>query len=640
MRHVQRAGSVDDHRAEIVERARARCRIGPANDMLPLIVERRAGVVDELAAAAEIHARRRRPKTRWCRRACCAARKPRAASARCRLRARGTEVSEQIRVLEVQRDDRAARVRARRSACSTSRPRRRSSSTRPSATTARSSRRSRPCGRSDGARRKDVASTDARVAQIRDQHREEPRRRIRSAGTVLATYVASGRGRSAGPAALQDRRTSIRSMLRAYVTEPQLAAVKLGQRVQVHVDAGDGKLAIDRRDGELDLVEGRVHADADPDARRARGSRLRGEGPRRQPERRAQDRHAGRRRRSARHRAQRDDDERAAVVVERLEQALRRRRRARRRLVRRRPTASCSGSSGPDGAGKTTLFRILTTLLVPDGGRATVLGLDVVRDLWAIRSRVGYMPGRFSLYPDLSVEENLALLRVGVRHDGRGGLRARSRRSTSRSSRSRDRRAGALSGGMKQKLALSLRARAPARASCCSTSRRRASTPSRAASSGICSRAQGDRARRSSSRRRTWTRRTAATASRSMQQGSMLAIDAPAAIGSRVRRSRCSRCAARDRYALLHALRAYPHAHSVYPFGEVLHYTRRARGRCRPQRSRASCARTCATQGFDDAEVDADRRRRSRTASWRSWARRAGRRRARDGDRRDRRATT
>src|SRR6185312_10654359 len=51
------------------------------------------------------------------------------------------------------------------------------------------------------------------------------------------------------------------------------------------------------------------------------------------------------------------------------------------------------GLVGPDGAGKTTLFRILTTLLVPDAGTATVLGLDVVRDLWAIRSRVGYMPG-------------------------------------------------------------------------------------------------------------------------------------------------------------------------------------------------------------------------------------------------------
>src|SRR5262245_62264200 len=69
--------------------------------------------------------------------------------------------------------------------------------------------------------------------------------------------------------------------------------------------------------------------------------------------------------------------------------------------------AELFGFIGPDGAGKTTLFRILTTLLTPDKGRARVLGHDVVRDLWALRARVGYMPGRFSLYPDLSVDENL-----------------------------------------------------------------------------------------------------------------------------------------------------------------------------------------------------------------------------------------
>src|SRR5690606_20321662 len=65
------------------------------------------------------------------------------------------------------------------------------------------------------------------------------------------------------------------------------------------------------------------------------------------------------------------------------------------------------GLVGPDGGGKTTLFRILTTLMLADRGSAHVLGFDVTRDPWEIRSRVGYMPGRFSLYPDLSVEENL-----------------------------------------------------------------------------------------------------------------------------------------------------------------------------------------------------------------------------------------
>jgi ABC-2 type transport system ATP-binding protein len=70
-------------------------------------------------------------------------------------------------------------------------------------------------------------------------------------------------------------------------------------------------------------------------------------------------------------------------------------------------TGELFGFIGPDGAGKTTLFRILATLLLPDAGQAHVLGSDVVKDLWTLRRQLGYMPGRFSLYPDLSVEENL-----------------------------------------------------------------------------------------------------------------------------------------------------------------------------------------------------------------------------------------
>lgn len=66
------------------------------------------------------------------------------------------------------------------------------------------------------------------------------------------------------------------------------------------------------------------------------------------------------------------------------------------------------GVIGPDGAGKTTLFRILTTLMLANEGTAEVDGLDVVKEYKAIRKRVGYMPGRFSLYQDLTVEENLS----------------------------------------------------------------------------------------------------------------------------------------------------------------------------------------------------------------------------------------
>ena len=112
------------------------------------------------------------------------------------------------------------------------------------------------------------------------------------------------------------------------------------------------------------------------------------------------------------------------------------------------------GLIGPDGAGKTTLFRILCTLLRPDGGTATVDGFDTVRQMRAIRSRVGYMPGRFSLYQDLTVEENLrffATLFGTTVEEGYESVRA----IYSQIERFKDRRAGALSGGMKQKLALS-----------------------------------------------------------------------------------------------------------------------------------------------------------------------------------------
>jgi ABC-2 type transport system ATP-binding protein len=111
------------------------------------------------------------------------------------------------------------------------------------------------------------------------------------------------------------------------------------------------------------------------------------------------------------------------------------------------------GIIGPDGAGKTSLFRMLTTLLLPDGGNASVDGSDIVKDYKAIRDKVGYMPGRFSLYQDLSVEENLNFFAtifnttVEKNYDLIKDIYVQIEPF-------KKRKAGKLSGGMKQKLAL------------------------------------------------------------------------------------------------------------------------------------------------------------------------------------------
>jgi len=246
------------------------------------------------------------------------------------------------------------------------------------------------------------------------------------------------------------------------------------------------------------------------------------------------------------------------------------------------PTAALAGLSfdvragelfgfiGPDGAGKTTLFRIMTTLMVPDGGTVTVLGRNVVSDLWTLRTRVGYMAGRFSLYADLSVEENLrffaSVFGTTVEREYEQIAPIYSQLEPFK-----DRRAGALSGGMKQKLAL-----------CCALVHRPEILFLDEPTTGVDA----------VSRREFWDLLGRFKASglttvvstpymdeakrcdrvALIQRGRLLAVDTPAAITASFGRPLMA-VRAHDRYRALVALRQYAHTGSVYPFGEALHFT-------------------------------------------------------------------
>lgn len=228
------------------------------------------------------------------------------------------------------------------------------------------------------------------------------------------------------------------------------------------------------------------------------------------------------------------------------------------------------GFIGPDGAGKTTLFRILATLLAPDRGTATLLGEDVVRGLRSLRSRIGYMAGRFSLYGDLSVEENL---RFFASVFGTSIERERDRVAPIyvQLEPFKDRRAAALSGGMKQKLAL-----------CCALVHRPEVLLLDEPTTGVDA----------VSRREFWDllgdlKRGGLTivvstpymdeANRCdrvalIQRGTLLAVDTPAAIARSFDRPLLG-VQTPHQYRVLRAIRNYPHVRTIYPFGERLHFT-------------------------------------------------------------------
>jgi ABC-type multidrug transport system ATPase subunit len=258
------------------------------------------------------------------------------------------------------------------------------------------------------------------------------------------------------------------------------------------------------------------------------------------------------------------------------------------------------GFIGPDGAGKTTLFRILVSLLVPNTGRASVLGLDVVREYRALRQRVGYMPGRFSLYPDLSVHENLTFFASVF-----GTTIEREYEQIKpiyiQLEPFKDRRAAALSGGMKQKLAL-----------CCALVHRPDMLLLDEPTTGVDA----------VSRREFWDllgrlkqagltiivstpymdEATRCDRIALMHRGRLLGVDSPQAITGAYERPLFG-IRAKDRYKALLALREYEHAHSAYPFGDVIHYADERIG---------MSADTIATDvksflsanGFGDASVD------------------------------------
>ena len=228
------------------------------------------------------------------------------------------------------------------------------------------------------------------------------------------------------------------------------------------------------------------------------------------------------------------------------------------------------GLIGPDGAGKTTLFRILTTLLIPNNGNAVVADFDIIKDYKSIRNNVGYMPGRFSLYQDLTVEENLQFFAtifgttIQKNYDLIKDIYIQIEPF-------KDRRAGKLSGGMKQKLAL-----------CCALIHKPKVLFLDEPTTGVdpVSRKEfWEMLKRLQTKGITILVSTpymdeAALCDRIalIQEGKLLKIDTPKEIVKHFPKT-IYNIKANNMYLLIESLKQYPHNYSTYPFGEFVHYT-------------------------------------------------------------------
>ena len=227
------------------------------------------------------------------------------------------------------------------------------------------------------------------------------------------------------------------------------------------------------------------------------------------------------------------------------------------------------GLIGPDGAGKTTIFRILTTLLIADEGQATVVDFDVIKDFKAIRNSVGYMPGKFSLYQDLTVEENLTFFAtifgttIKENYDLIEDIYVQIEPF-------KNRRAGALSSGMKQKLAL-----------CCALIHAPKVLFLDEPTTGVdpVSRKEfWQMLKRLQQKGITILVSTpymdeAALCDRIalIQKGKVLKIDSPQAITSKYEKVIYD-IQSKNTHGLIHDLKNYPSHYSVYAFGEFIHY--------------------------------------------------------------------